>query len=101
MPERFDGNTQTDGQEKRPVMLHGPSSVLLKGLYDSLKASLATSSLARTCASESHSVRTNHTEYAEKVFNLLKENNIRAEFDGEDENLGKSASMKNQTSIGL
>ena len=34
-------------------------------------------------------VRENHNEYARKVFELLKENNIRAEFDNGDENLGK------------
>jgi threonyl-tRNA synthetase len=33
-------------------------------------------------------VRTNHNEYAKKVFELLKENNIRAEFDDAEENLG-------------
>jgi len=33
-------------------------------------------------------VRTNHNEYAKKVFELLKENNIRAELDDADENLG-------------
>ena len=33
-------------------------------------------------------VRENHNEYAKKVFELLKENNIRAEFDDADLNLG-------------
>lgn len=33
-------------------------------------------------------VRTNHNEYAKKVFDLLKENNIRAELDDNDMNLG-------------
>ena len=33
-------------------------------------------------------VRTNHNEYAKQVFELLKENNIRAEFDDADLNLG-------------
>lgn len=33
-------------------------------------------------------VRTNHNEYAKKVFELLKENNIRVELDDADENLG-------------
>lgn len=33
-------------------------------------------------------VRENHNEYAKKVFALLKENNIRAEFDDANENLG-------------
>ncbi len=33
-------------------------------------------------------VRENHNEYAKKVFELLKENNIRAEFDDKSENLG-------------
>jgi len=33
-------------------------------------------------------VRTNHNEYAKQVFNLLKENNIRAELDDADANLG-------------
>ena len=33
-------------------------------------------------------VRTNHNDYAKKVFELLKENNIRAELDDADINLG-------------
>ncbi len=33
-------------------------------------------------------VRENHNEYAKKVYEMLKENNIRAEFDDKDENLG-------------
>ena len=33
-------------------------------------------------------VRTSHNEYAKKVFELLKENNIRAKFDDAEENLG-------------
>jgi len=33
-------------------------------------------------------VRTNHNEYAKQVFDLLKENNIRAELDDAEENLG-------------
>ncbi|MFA6511341.1 MAG: threonine--tRNA ligase, partial [Candidatus Paceibacterota bacterium] len=33
-------------------------------------------------------VRENHNEYAKKVFELLKENDIRAELDDEDKNLG-------------
>src|SRR3989338_3603463 len=34
-------------------------------------------------------VRTNHNEYAKQVFELLKENNIRAELDDSNESLGK------------
>lgn len=42
-------------------------------------------------------VRTNHNEYAQEVFDLLKENNIRAELDDEDENLGtKVREAKNE-----
>lgn len=33
-------------------------------------------------------VRTAHNEYAKEIFELLKENNIRAEFDDEEANLG-------------
>ena len=33
-------------------------------------------------------VRENHNVYAKKVFELLKENNVRAEFDDSDINLG-------------
>lgn len=33
-------------------------------------------------------VRTNHNEYAKEVFEMLQENNIRAELDDKDENLG-------------
>jgi len=42
-------------------------------------------------------VREQHNEYAKKVFELLKENNIRAELDDKDENLGtKVRSAKNE-----
>ncbi|MEK7080818.1 MAG: His/Gly/Thr/Pro-type tRNA ligase C-terminal domain-containing protein, partial [Patescibacteria group bacterium] len=33
-------------------------------------------------------VRTNHNEYAKQIFELLKENNIRAELDDAEANLG-------------
>lgn len=33
-------------------------------------------------------VRTNHNEYAKQIYELLKENNIRVEFDDEESNLG-------------
>ncbi|MDE2399635.1 MAG: threonine--tRNA ligase [Patescibacteria group bacterium] len=33
-------------------------------------------------------VRTNHNEYAREVYEMLRENNIRAELDDKDENLG-------------
>ena len=33
-------------------------------------------------------VRTNHNDYEKEIFELLKENNIRAELDDKDENLG-------------
>lgn len=41
-------------------------------------------------------VRTSHNEYAKEIFEMLKENNIRAEFDNSDVNLGtKVRSAKN------
>ena len=41
-------------------------------------------------------VRANHNEYSKQVFKLLKENNIRAEFDDADLNLGtKVRNVKN------
>ena len=33
-------------------------------------------------------VRENHNEYAKKIFDLLKENNIRVQLDNEEVNLG-------------
>ncbi len=33
-------------------------------------------------------VRTNHTEYAKEIYEMLRENNIRVELDDKDENLG-------------
>ena len=42
-------------------------------------------------------VREQHNEYAKEVFEMLKENNIRAEFDDAEENLGtKVRSAKNE-----
>ena len=42
-------------------------------------------------------VRSNHNEYAKKVYEALKENGVRAELDDADENLGtKVRSAKNE-----
>lgn len=91
MPERFDLKyTDKDGKEKRPVMLHraiigSPERfimILIENYAGNFPLWLSPTQVKVI------PVRTTHNEYAEKVFDLLKENNIRAELDSEDENLG-------------
>lgn len=91
MPERFDLKyTDKDGKEKRPVMLHraiigSPERfmmILIENYAGNFPLWLSPTQVKVI------PVRTTHNEYAQKVFEALKENNIRAELDSEDENLG-------------
>lgn len=91
MPERFDLKyTDKDGKEKRPVMLHraiiGSPERFMMILIENYAGNFPL--WLSPIQVKVIPVRTNHNEYAEKVFDLLKENNIRAELDSEDENLG-------------
>lgn len=100
MPERFDLKyTDKDGKEKRPVMLHraiiGSPERFIMILIENYAGNFPL--WLSPVQVKVIPVRTTHNEYAEKVFDLLKENNIRAEFDDEDENLGgKVRDAKNQ-----
>ncbi|MFZ2049108.1 MAG: threonine--tRNA ligase [Minisyncoccia bacterium] len=91
MPERFDLTyTDSDGKQKRPVMLHraiiGSAErfmmILLEHFAGNLPLWLSPTQVKII------PVRTNHNEYAEKISKLLEEQNIRINLDLRDENLG-------------
>lgn len=91
MPERFDLScTNEKGTKERIVMIHAAimgsierfMSILIEhtaGIFPLWLSPVQVKVIP---------VRINHNEYAKKVFELLKENNIRAELDDEEENLG-------------
>lgn len=92
MPERFNLTyTDKDGTEKHPVMLHraiiGSPERFLMILIESYAGSFPL--WLSPVQVKVIPVRTNHGEYAMKVFDALKEAGIRAVLDNEDENLGK------------
>ncbi len=82
--------TDTDGQAKTPVMIHraligSPDrfmGILIEHYAGAFPLWLAPVQVKVI------PVRENHNDYAKKVFEMLKENNIRAEFDDADLNLG-------------
>ena len=91
LPERFDLFCINEkGEHERIVMLHCAimgsierfSAVLLEHLNGIFPLWLSPVQVKVI------PVRTNHNEYAKKVFELLKENNIRAELDDAEANLG-------------
>jgi threonyl-tRNA synthetase len=91
MPQRFKLTyNDSDGKEKTPVMIHraiigSPDrfmGILIEHYTGAFPLWLAPVQVKVI------PVRTNHNEYARQVFELLKENNIRAEFDDAEENLG-------------
>jgi threonyl-tRNA synthetase len=91
MPERFDLlYTAEDGSKKRAVVVHRSSI----GAFERIMAFLierysgAFPLWLAPVQVKVIPVRENHNEYAKEVFNLLKENNIRAELDDSDGNLG-------------
>ncbi|MBI2627487.1 threonine--tRNA ligase [Candidatus Nomurabacteria bacterium] len=92
MPERFDLYCINEkGQQERIVMIHAAImgsierflSILIEHTAGAFPLWLSPTQVKII------PVRENHNEYAKEIFKLLKENNIRAELDDGDENLGK------------
>lgn len=92
LPERFDLTCVNEkGEKERIVMIHSAitgslercSAVLIEHYLGNFPLWLSPVQVKVI------PVRTNHNEYAKGIFDLLQENNIRAEFDDTDENLGK------------
>jgi threonyl-tRNA synthetase len=91
LPKRFKlGYTDKDGRKKTPVVIH-------RVIYGSLERFMgimiehfagAFPLWLSPVQVKVIPVRTSHNEYAKKVFEMLKENNIRAKFDDAEENLG-------------
>ena len=90
-PRRFELEyTDKDGKKKTPVVIH-------RVIYGSLERFIGIL-IEHTAGAfplwlspvqvKVIPVRTNHNEYAKEVFELLKENNIRAKLDDADFNLG-------------
>lgn len=90
-PQRFELEyTDKDGKKKTPVAIH-------RVIYGSLERFIGIL-IEHTAGAfplwlapvqvKIIPVRTNHNDYAKEVYDLLKENNIRAELDDKDENLG-------------
>ena len=91
MPERFDLScTNEKGEKERIVMIHAAImgsierflSILIEHTAGNFPLWLSPVKVKII------PVRENHNEYAKQVFEFLKENNIRAEFDDADLNLG-------------
>lgn len=92
LPERFDMVfTNNEGKEEKPYMLH-------RALFGSFERFIglliehyagAFPLWLSPVQVKVIPVRENHNAYAQEVFDLLKENSIRAEVDLADENLGK------------
>ncbi|MBI3888480.1 threonine--tRNA ligase [Candidatus Nomurabacteria bacterium] len=90
-PERFDLTCVNEkGEKERIVMIHAAImgsidrflSILIEHVAGNFPLWLAPVQVKVI------PVRTSHNEYAKKVFEMLKENNVRAEFDDAEENLG-------------
>jgi threonyl-tRNA synthetase len=91
MPERFGLKyTDSDGSAKTPIMIHraivGSPERLLGILIEHYAGAFPL--WLSPVQVKVIPVRTNHNEYAKEIFNLLKKNNIRAELDDEESNLG-------------
>jgi threonyl-tRNA synthetase len=91
MPDRFDLScTNEKGEKERIVMIHAAimgsidrfMSIMIEHLAGNFPLWLSPVQVKVI------PVRENHNSYAEEVYNLLKENNIRAELDTADSNLG-------------
>ncbi|MCX6752245.1 MAG: threonine--tRNA ligase [Candidatus Nomurabacteria bacterium] len=91
MPERFDLScTNEKGEKERIVMIHAAimgsierfMSIIIEHFAGAFPLWLSPVQVKVI------PVRENHNEYAKQIYELLKENNIRAEFDNDDENLG-------------
>jgi len=99
-PKRFElVYTDHEGKEQTPVMIHFAlmgSIERFLSVYIEHTAGMFPLWLSPVQV-KVIPVRSNHNEYAKKVFELLKENNIRAELADEDKNLGaKVRDAKNQ-----
>jgi threonyl-tRNA synthetase len=91
LPERFSLKfTNEKGEEERPVVIHRAISGSLERFMGVMIEHYAGNFPLWLSPVQVKviPVRTNHNEYAKKVFELLKENNIRAEFDDAEANLG-------------
>jgi threonyl-tRNA synthetase len=91
LPEKFDMEyVDKDGKKKRPVMIHRSTIGSLERVFGFLIEHYAGAFPLWLAPVQVKviPVRTQHNDYARKVFEMLKENNIRAEFDDAEENLG-------------
>lgn len=91
LPERFDLTCINEkGEQERIVMIHSAitgsiercAAILIEHYEGNFPLWLSPVQVKVI------PVRTNHNEYAKNIFELLKVNNIRAELDDKDENLG-------------
>ncbi len=92
MPGRFElSYTAEDGSKQQPVVVHRSSIGCIERIMAFLIEHYAGNFPLWISPVQVKviPVRENHNEYAQKVYELLKTNNIRAEFDDGDENLGK------------
>lgn len=92
MPERFDLScTNEKGEKERIIMIHAAimgsierfMSVLIEHTAGILPTWLSPTQVALV------PVRENHNEYTNKVFESLKERNVRVELDDSNDSLGK------------
>jgi threonyl-tRNA synthetase len=91
LPEKFDMEyIDRDGKKKRPVMIHRSTIGCLERTFGFLIEHFAGNFPLWLSPVQVKviPVRENHNEYAKEVYTLLKENNIRAELDDSDGNLG-------------
>jgi threonyl-tRNA synthetase len=91
LPERFELKfTNEKGEEERPVVIHRAISGSLERFMGVMIEHYAGNFPLWLSPVQVKviPVRENHNEYAKKVFELLRENDIRAEFDDSDINLG-------------
>jgi threonyl-tRNA synthetase len=100
LPERFDLSFINEkGESERPVVIHRAISGSLERFMGVMIEHYAGNFPLWLSPVQVKviPVRTNHNDYARKVFEKLNENDIRAEFDDDDENLGKKVrSAKNE-----
>ncbi len=100
MPQRFGLKyVASDGKEMTPVMIHraivGSPERFLGILIEHYSGNFPL--WLSPIQVKVIPVRTNHAEYARKVYDLLKQNGIRVQLDDEDKNLGgKVRDAKNQ-----
>ena len=91
LPERFKLKfTNEKGEEERPVVIHRAISGSLERFMGVMIEHFAGNFPLWLSPVQVKviPVRENHNEYAKQIFELLRENNIRAEFDDADMNLG-------------